>query len=97
MWVKKVKGVVEVLCAFIFIILVIILLAPAISDLQTISRGKGIVDNTKEGNIDQTIDDTSDFLVDTTLGELWSMLWAPILSFVVLGLIALLLFLRKRG
>ena len=95
MQVKKVKGVVEVLCAFIFIILVIILLAPAISNLQTISRGKEIVDNAKEGDIDKTVDDTSDFLVDTTLGELWSALWAPILALVVSFLIALLVFLKK--
>ena len=95
MRVKKVKGVGELLCAFIFVIIVIILLAPAISDLQTISRGEKIVDNVKEGDFDKTTTEFSDFVVDTTSGELWNVLWAPILAFVVSFLLTLLAFLKK--
>ena len=95
MRVKKLRGIIELICSIIVVIIIIILLLPAISDLQTISRGKEIVDNVKEGDIDKTTTEFSDFLVDTTLGELWSALWAPILAIVVSFLTALLIFLKK--
>lgn len=91
------KEIFSTLAICVLLLIVVINLAPALSDLQTINRAREITDNAKDKDITKTTKEISDLLVDTTEDEVWSLLWAPILGLILEGLTALFLFLRNHS